>query len=188
MSSFSKKIFGKFDLCIVANNESENYLNSLGAQKIKNYGNLKFSIAKNINRKINFELSERLKERKVWCAASTHENEEILCADVHKKLKKIYANILTIIIPRHVSRKNSILKELSNKNLNVVTQKNENEIKLGTDILLVDSYGETNKYFNLAKFVFLGGSIIKHGGQNPIEPAIKVTNATLNKTIVSLFT
>ena len=172
VSSFSKKIFGKFDLCIVANNESENYLNSLGAQKIKNYGNLKFSIAKNINRKINFELSERLKERKVWCAASTHENEEILCADVHKKLKKIYANILTIIIPRHTSRKNSILKELSNKNLNVVTQKNENEIKLGTDVLLVDSYGETNKYFNLAKFVFLGGSIIKHGGQNPIEPAL----------------
>ena len=172
VSNFSKKIFRKFDLCIVANNESENYLNSLGVKKIKNYGNLKFSISKNINKKIDLQLSQKLKERKVWCAASTHQNEEILCADVHKKLKKIYSDVITTIIPRHISRKNSILKELSNKNLNVLTRKNENEIKENTDILLIDSYGETNKYFNLSKFVFLGGSIIKHGGQNPIEPAM----------------
>ena len=38
-----------------------------------------------------------------------------------------------------------------------------------TDILLIDAYGESSKFFNIAKYVFLGGSLIKHGGQNPIE-------------------
>jgi len=45
------------------------------------------------------------------------------------------------------------------------------ELNVDTDILLVDTYGETSKFFNISTSVFLGGSLVKHGGQNPIEPA-----------------
>ena len=40
-----------------------------------------------------------------------------------------------------------------------------------TDIFIVDAYGETKYFYNLSKLVFMGGSLINHGGQNPIEPA-----------------
>ena len=46
LKNFAKKIFGKFDLCITSNIESENFLKILGAKNIKNYGNLKFSQTK----------------------------------------------------------------------------------------------------------------------------------------------
>jgi 3-deoxy-D-manno-octulosonic-acid transferase len=45
------------------------------------------------------------------------------------------------------------------------------KVKKNTDIYLVDSYGETSKFYNLTNISFVGGSIIKHGGQNPLEPA-----------------
>ena len=50
---FAKKIFGKFDLCIASNNESENFLKILGSKNIKNYGNLKFSNIKNDIKKLD---------------------------------------------------------------------------------------------------------------------------------------
>ena len=46
-----------------------------------------------------------------------------------------------------------------------------NKISKNTDIYLVDSYGETKSFYKICKTVFLGGSLINHGGQNPLEPA-----------------
>ena len=54
--------------------------------------------------------------------------------------------------------------------LKVQIHSNTNKIKKDTDIYVVDTYGETNLFFNLSKVVFVGGSLIKHGGQNPLEP------------------
>ena len=111
--NFAKKIFEKFDLCIVSNKESENFLKILGAKNIKNYGNLKFAnIKTNLNRKLDSTFLSKIKNRKIWCAASTHPSEEVLCAKAHLKIKKNYNNILTIIIPRHIDRIKKINKEL----------------------------------------------------------------------------
>jgi len=168
----SKKVFEKFDLCIVANTETENHLKILGAKNIKNYGNLKFARTKlNTNAKLDVVLSDKIRNRKIWCAASTHPTEEIFCAKTHLKLKKTYNNILTIIIPRHVIRVKKIYKELSSLNLKICLYSSSDLMDNNTDILLVDAYGEVAKFFNISKCVFLGGSIIKHGGQNPIEPS-----------------
>ena len=157
-------------MCIVANKESENYLKILGVKNIKNYGNLKFSETKNnIRDNLDSAMLEKIINRKTWCAASTHKSEEIFCAKTHLDLKKNYKNILTIIIPRHIDRIKKINKELSNLKLKVALYSNLNEINPETDILLVDAYGENSKFFSISKSVFMGGSIIKHGGQNPIE-------------------
>ena len=170
LKNFSKKIFEKFDLCLVANNETEKYLNILGAKNIKNHGNLKFTNTKlNYEKNLNLTLLNKIKHRKIWCAASTHSTEEIFCAKTHLELKKNYENILTIIIPRHIDRIKKIEGDLSKFNLKIVLYSNLNEIQNNTDVLLVDAYGESLKFFNLSKCVFLGGSLIKHGGQNPIE-------------------
>ena len=174
--NFAKKIFEKFDLCISSNKESENFLKILGAKKIKNYGNLKFSqTKKNISNKLDSSFINKIKNRKVWCAASTHPDEEILCAKAHLKIKKIYENVLTIIIPRHIDRSEKINMELSGLNLKVAFYSKLDEMKQDTDILIIDSYGESLKFYNISKYVFVGKSLaenlIINSGQNPIEPA-----------------
>jgi len=174
--NFAKKIFEKFDLCIVSNKESENFLKILGAKNIKNYGNLKFvNIKTDLNRKLDSTFLNKIKNRKIWCAASTHPSEEILCAKAHLKIKKNYNNILTVIIPRHIDRIKKINKELSNLNLNVVLHSELNQMGINTDILLIDSYGEVLKFYNISKCVFIGKSLVKSlvmdSGQNPIEAA-----------------
>ena len=174
--SFAKKIFEKFDLCIVSNKESENFLKILGAKNIKNYGNLKFSnIKTDLNKKLDSDFLNKIKNRKIWCAASTHPTEEILCARSHLKIKESYNNILTIIIPRHIDRIEKIRKELSNLNLKIVLYSKLDQIDINTDILLIDTYGEASIFYNISKYVFVGKSTIKSlimdSGQNPIEPA-----------------
>ena len=121
---FAKKIFEKFDLCIASNKESENFLKILGAKNIKNYGNLKFSKIKNeLNSKFDSDFLSKIKNRKIWCGASTHPTEEILCAKSHLKIKEKYNDILTIIIPRHINRVKTIYEELSKLDLKIITSK-----------------------------------------------------------------
>lgn len=173
---FAKKIFSKFDLCITSNKESEKFLETLGAKNIKNYGNLKFSNIKNdIDKSLNLDFIDKLNGRKIWCAASTHPTEEIICAEAHIKVKKYYNNIFTIIIPRHISRSEKIKNDLTKLNLKVVLLSESHQLDSDTDILLVNSYGEALKFYNISRNVFLGKSLveslIKDSGQNPIEPA-----------------
>jgi len=174
--NFAKKIFEKFDLCIASNKESEHFLKNLGAKNVKNYGNLKFSNIKNdLSRKLDLEFLDKIKNRKIWCAASTHASEEILCVTSHLEIKKNYNNILTIIIPRHIDRIQKIKEDLSKFNIEVVLSSELNQVNAKTDVLLVNSYGEALKFYDISKCVFVGKSSIKSliqdSGQNPIEPA-----------------
>ena len=168
---FAKSMFQKFDICLSSNNESKKYLKFLGAKKIKCIGNLKFSQTEKDEHFLNNNLKKFLLSRRVWCAASTHPTEETLCALAHKKLKKEYKNLLTIIIPRHINRTDQIINEMEKLNLKFHVHGSEKKIHKDTDIYLVNSYGQTKSFFKLCKIVFLGGSIIKHGGQNPLEAA-----------------
>ena len=174
IKNFAKKIFQKFDVCISSNKETENYLKILGAKNIKNYGNLKFANIKSEKISDSIYLN-KIKNRKIWCAASTHPTEEKICAEAHLKIKKTYNNILTIIIPRHVHRIEKIKSELLSLDLKVVLHSKFDQISDDTDILLVDSYGEAINFFSISRCVFLGKSLnkslIKDSGQNPIEPS-----------------
>jgi len=176
LKNFAKKIFEKFDLCLVSNNETENYLQILGAKNIKNCGNLKFAGTKiNSKNKLDSIFLNKIKNRKIWCAASTHPSEEIFCAKTHLEVKKTYNNILTIIIPRHIDRIKIITEELSTLNLKIALYTNFKKISDDTDILLINVYGEVLKLYEISKCVFLGKSVakslVKDSGQNPIEPA-----------------
>ena len=85
------------------------------------------------------------------------------------KLHQKHKNLLTIIIPRHIGRVKSIKNELSNLNLKVHLHEPKKKINPDTNIYLVNSYGKTKSFYKECKNVFLGGSIITHGGQNPLE-------------------
>ena len=168
----AKKLFQSFDICFSQHHETKKYLKNLGAKKIKFLGNLKFSERKS-QKNYNFhnKLKKIFKYKRIWCAASTHNTEERICALAHKKLKIKHKNLLTIIIPRHIQRSNNIFNEMEDLGLNVQTRSAYNKIGKNTDIFLVDSYGETKSFYKICKTVFLGGALINHGGQNPLEPA-----------------
>jgi 3-deoxy-D-manno-octulosonic-acid transferase len=170
--SFSSEMFKIFNLCLPQNFETQKYLYSLGAKKIKMLGNLKFSEpGLDNNNELKENLKKYLNKKKIWCASSTHNTEEIICALTHQKLKLKYKNLLTIIIPRHIQRINEIKKQFISMGINFHIHSSKKKIEDNTEIYLVDTYGETKKFFKVCKAVFLGGSIIKHGGQNPLEAA-----------------
>ena len=84
------------------------------------------------------------------------------------KFEKKIKNLVTIIIPRHIDRENEIMEQLYELNLKVHLHENK-EKDNKTDIYLVNSFGKTKSFYSLVNNVFLGGSLIKHGGQNPLE-------------------
>tara|TARA_Y100000768_G_scaffold388849_1_gene387883 strand:- start:4926 stop:6170 length:1245 start_codon:yes stop_codon:yes gene_type:complete len=169
LPNFSKYIFGQIDKCLPASNKSKVFLKKLGVSNTRFIGNLKFSQSENKKFKVHKKLRKFIYSRKTWCASSTHYSEEKFCGLIHKKLKKKYKNLLTIIIPRHIDRIKSIEGELNELGLKVQTHNPLKKINNNIDVYLVNSYGQTKSFFNTCKIVFLGGSIINHGGQNPLE-------------------
>ena len=169
LPNFSKYIFGQIDKCFPASNNSKFFLEKLGVQNIKLIGNLKFSQSENDKNKINNSLKKFITFRKTWCASSTHFSEEKFCGLIHKDLKKKYKNLLTIIIPRHIERTKTIQSELHKLGLKTQTHEPQKKIDKDIDVYIVNSYGKTKSFYNICKNVFLGGSLINHGGQNPLE-------------------
>ena len=179
IKNFSNLVFKNISLALPSNTETKNFLKKLGANKIKFIGNLKYYGLSKINNNKKNILKNKFKNFKVWCAASTHEGEEILISNVHKNLKRKQKNLITIIIPRHIDRVEKII-ELMNKNqLEVIRHSSNKNINKNTDIYLVDTYGEASNFYDLSNVCFMGGSIINHGGQNPLEPA-RLGNYILN--------
>ena len=168
--NFSKTIFSKITLALPQNSETKKYLHLLGVKNIKVAGNLKY-FGNLEKKKIKNDLSNKFYKRNIWCAASTHKEEEKFIGRVHNELRSEIKNLITIIIPRHINRTKSIINELNGIGLNYQLHSENKKIKKNTDIYLVDTYGEAIKFYLLSKLTFLGGSLVKHGGQNPLEPA-----------------
>jgi 3-deoxy-D-manno-octulosonic-acid transferase len=186
LKNFSKSIFNKFDLCLSSNKETVGFLKKLGAKNIKYFGNLKYSQSENEKIKIDSQTINFISSKTVWCASSTHNLEEKFVGLVHNKLKKKYKNLLTVIIPRHIDREAEIKEQLSNLGLKVHLHEPKSRINKHTDIYLVNSFGKTKSFYSIIKNVFLGGSLIRHGGQNPLE-AVRYNCNILHGPSVSNF-
>ena len=170
IKSFAKSVFNKITIAYPQNKETNLYLKELDVRNIITIGNLKFSenSDENLNN-ISKKLKSELDKKKIWVASSTHKTEEIFCAKAHLKLKKKITNLLTIIIPRHIHRANEITNQIKNLNLKIALHSSKPKNLKNVDIYLVDTFGETKKFHQIGNTVFLGGSIIKRGGQNPLE-------------------
>ena len=168
LKNFSKKIFQSFYKVFPCNKETESFLRFLGAKKIIPITNLKFSQKSNMI-KISSDLKKFFTKKIFWCAASTHRGEEMACLQIHKNLKREYRKFITIIIPRHIDRKEELIELIKKYKLKFHCHSWSKKIPEELDIYLVDTYGESEIFYKLSKIVFMGGSIIKHGGQNPLE-------------------
>ena len=161
-------LFNDYDFIFPQNKETLNYLKYFKVKNMKILGNLKFSETNKINK--TKYLLKSFNKRKIFCAASTHPNEEEIVSDIYLSLKKNIGNLITIIIPRHIERTKKIVEMLNSKNLNYVLHSEKKKLTNKTDVYLVDTYGESKAFYAMSKVVFLGGSLVPRGGQNPLEP------------------
>ena len=174
IKKFSESIFKLISVAYPQNNETKLFLKKLNVKSIKLIGNLKFiqnkKLSKNSNKKEK-KLFKQFKKYKTFVAASTHPTEETLAAKTHLLLKKKNKNFITVIIPRHVHRTYEIINELKRLKLEIVVHSSKNKNLNNKDIYIVDTFGESKKFYKIASTVFVGGSMINRGGQNPLEPA-----------------
>ena len=170
----TKKIFQSIDLFLASNLETKKFLNELKVKNVIYNGNIK--LFGKINEKQIYNPNEQiLLKKRFWVAASTHDGEETFCLQTHLKIKKQYDDIVTIIFPRHIERVEQIKKISEDMGLkSQLLNKNEGILE-NKEIIIVNTFGELQKYFYLAKSVFIGKSLIKRleneSGQNPIEAA-----------------
>jgi 3-deoxy-D-manno-octulosonic-acid transferase len=177
----------RFDLCLVRSAEDAERFRALGAPRMAVTGNLKYDVpAPTADAQLLGQLSAATHGRILLVAASTHPGEEAVVIDIHRRLKASFPELLTIIAPRHPARGVAILEIATAAGLSSGLRSLEALPGPATDIYVFDTLGELGTIYRLAKIVFMGGSLVRHGGQNPIE-AIKLGAAVLHGPHVSNF-
>ena len=172
LKGVAEKILSLFDLIIAQSRESRERLSILSGKKVEYYGNIKFAALgkMDIDKEKAVAFAESVKDRHVFLAASTHPGEEEKIIRVHSLLKKEFPDIITVIIPRHPNRSEKIVGILDASGLSYRVRSRGDKADAGVDIYLADTMGETALFYSLCKVVFVGGSLVKFGGQNMIEP------------------
>ncbi|WGE80441.1 lipid IV(A) 3-deoxy-D-manno-octulosonic acid transferase [Actinobacillus equuli subsp. haemolyticus] len=153
---------------------AERYLNlGFHSTNLVNTGNLKFDleITNELRNKVELTKQElELNQRPVWIAGSTHEGEEKMLLDAHKQLLMRWPDLVLILVPRHPERFDSVEDLLIKSELNYAKRTDKLPLKASTQVLLGDTMGEMMTLYGLAQIAFVGGSLVKHGGHNPLEP------------------
>lgn len=159
--------------------EDATRLKALGASDVHDAGNLKFDAAPLAHDESMLQaLLQQSAGRLIFLAASTHANEEQTIAQVHRDVAQQFPSLLTIIVPRHAARGTSIAEDLRSMGYSVAQRSAGDAITTKTDIYLADTMGELGLFYRATQLVFMGGSLIAHGGQNPLEAA-RLNNAIL---------
>ena len=167
----ARALFGRFALCLAQSGADAERLSALGARQSIVAGNLKFDIAPLPADPAAVEsLAGLLTGRPLWMAASTHPGEEETVVWTHLALRERLPGLLTFLAPRHPGRGDEIAAYAASAGL-AVTRRSRGDAEAAGDLHLIDSVGDLGLFYRLAPLVFMGGSLVPHGGQNPIEPA-----------------
>src|SRR5258708_35331716 len=109
--------------------------------------------------------------RPIIVSASTHRGEEEILLEAHRTLARFFPSLLSVIVPRHPGRGEAVARAIAASGLHVALRSREESPIATTDVYVADTMGELGLFYRLAPIVFMGGSLVAHGGQNPIEAA-----------------
>ena len=180
-------LLARFDLCLTQSVADAQRYMELGAPRVTSTGNLKLDVpAPPVNDAMLRQLKLTIGIRPVIAAASTHEGEESAMIATHQKLREKHPALLTVIAPRHPQRGEAIAEIAKAAGLTVGLRSRGDEPKQSVDIYIADTLGELGLIYRLAPIVFMGGSLISHGGQNPIE-ALRLGAAVVHGPHVANF-
>jgi 3-deoxy-D-manno-octulosonic-acid transferase len=174
VSSTISALLSQFDVCLAQSRVDAERFSTLGARNVVVTGNLKLDVPAP---PADFAKLERLmsvtRGRPIIVAASTHPGEEEVLLEAHRALAGLFPSLLTVIVPRHPGRGEAIARTIEAAGLHAGLRSRDELPIAAADIYVADTMGEMGLFYRLSPIVFMGGSLIEHGGQNPIE-AIKL--------------
>ncbi|WFU80122.1 3-deoxy-D-manno-octulosonic acid transferase [Bradyrhizobium sp. CIAT3101] len=173
-------LLSRFDICLAQSRTDAERFSALGSRDVVTTGNLKLDVPAPPADPAKLErLMAMTRGRPIIVAASTHPGEDEMLVSAHRGLVGIFPQLLTVIVPRHPDRGSSISGMVTASGLKPALRSRDEPPAATTDIYIADTMGELGLFYRLSPIVFMGGSLIRHGGQNPIE-AIKLGAAIVH--------
>lgn len=163
-------LLSAFEACLAQDEEIAGRFRALGARDVRVLGSLKADApALPVDPDKLAALREAVGTRPLLLAAQTHAGEEETILPAHDALRRTFPDLLTIIVPRHPSRGPDIAILCGSRNC--CLRSSGKTPGADTAVYIADTMGELGLFYRLVHFAFVGGSLIRHGGQNPLEPA-----------------
>lgn len=173
-------LLSRFDICLAQSKTDAERFSTLGGRDVVTTGNLKLDVPAPPADPAKLErLMAMTRGRPIIVAASTHPGEEEMLVAAHRSLAGFFPQLLTVIVPRHPDRGSSITGLVTASGLKPALRSRDELPTAITDVYVADTMGELGLFYRLSEIVFMGGSLIHHGGQNPIE-AIKLGAAIVH--------
>jgi 3-deoxy-D-manno-octulosonic-acid transferase len=164
------EILSSYQACLAQDEEIAVRFRALGAPNVQVIGSLKADAPALPADPAKLEaLRHAIGARPVLLAAQTHPGEEETILPAHDALRRKYPDLLTIIVPRHPERAGDIAMLCGTR----ASKRRSTGDLPGADtaVYIADTMGELGLFYRLVHFCFVGGSLIRHGGQNPLEPS-----------------
>ena len=163
---FAARNFGAFGRVLAQSPADAARVVALGGRHVTAPGNLKFAAPPlPVADGALAELRASVGHRPLWVAASTHPGEEALAAAAHHALAPRHPGLLTIVVPRHPERGAAVAAELQ------APRRSQGATPPAGGLWVADTIGELGLFYRLSGVAFVGGSLVAHGGQNPLEAA-----------------
>jgi 3-deoxy-D-manno-octulosonic-acid transferase len=180
VSNTISALLEKFEVCLAQSDTDAERFVALGSRNVLTTGNLKLDVpAPPADHGKLEKLMAMTRGRPAIVAASTHPGEEEILVEAHKTLAGFFPGLLTVIVPRHADRGPAVAGLVVGSGLRVSLRSREELPTATSDIYVADTMGELGLFYRFAPIVFMGGSLVPHGGQNPIE-AIKLGAAVVH--------
>ncbi|MDY6855203.1 MAG: 3-deoxy-D-manno-octulosonic acid transferase [Thermodesulfobacteriota bacterium] len=177
---FFHKVFCYISAFSMQSSIDSNRIIEIGAdhKKVKTTGNLKFE--QEIHHLSSLEKEDIFRslglqpDQKVLIAGSTHKGEEELILDVFEVIKRDFPDLILVLAPRNPERFAEVENIVSKRNLNWVkrTKLDADLNQTSPDLVILDTIGELSRIYSIGLLVFVGGSLVKIGGHNLLEPAV----------------
>src|ERR1700704_981356 len=188
VSNTISALLGRFEVCLAQSETDAERFTALGSRNVVTTGNLKLDVPAPPADPAKLEkLMALTRGRPVIVAASTHPGEEEILLEAHKTLVGFFPGLLSVIVPRHPDRGAAVASLVAASGLRAALRSREELPTATSDIYVADTMGALGLFYRFAPIVFMGGSLVAHGGQNPIE-AIKLGASIVHGPHVFNFT
>ena len=175
LSGLTQATFAKLDLVAAQGETDAQRFAELGVvpERVVVTGSIKFDVRLPPSLQEQSAVIKRSwgEDRPVWIAASTHEGEDELVLEAHRQVLEALPEALLVLVPRHPERFARVGQLVQKQGFRLVKRSDERPCTTDTQIFLGDTMGELPMYFAAADLAFMGGSLVPHGGHNPLEPA-----------------
>ncbi|HUD88344.1 MAG TPA: 3-deoxy-D-manno-octulosonic acid transferase [Xanthobacteraceae bacterium] len=181
-------LLGRFEVCLAQSQVDADRFTALGSRNVIATGNLKLDVpAPPVDAAKLERLMSVTRGRPIVVAASTHPGEEEILLETHRTLAGFFPSLLSVIVPRHPDRGQAIAHTIAMSGLRVALRSRGELPTAAVDVYVADTMGELGLFYSLAPVVFMGGSLVEHGGQNPVE-AVKLGASVVHGPHVFNFT